>query len=322
MWLLATITVVIVAAGLFAVGALTSQWRYEEEARQAANYYADDADRRERQVCIPGPGAQLDDCLAETRDAERSDQRAEYDLEAQRTSALWTAIMGWMSSLAVGLSAIGVYLIYRTFRQTLAQAAEIERSVNEASRSATAMEGVAASMAINAEQIVESVAMQRRFGEMHLRAHIDVQIWHAIYQDETKVFEAIPRLLNTGNSTAQSIRWRIAAAVLPAPLPDGFRFKLPANKGGSGALASQQDGTMSALVDTRVLNDQVEFIKRGDGQALYVWGYVSYDDGFRRIRRRTFAQQLWWLRTGESNPDGTPKDIVRGCYLSKHNRGN
>lgn len=192
------------------------------------------------------------------------------------------------------------------------QAAKLERS-------AIAMERVAESTQANSSQFVRSVDMQRRFGEMQLRAHITVLLGQSVYQDENLRFESQPRLLNTGHTAASNVRWRIAADVLPVPLPDDFRFPLPPDFAGGSTLGPQQDGYMGAPVPHRVDEELAEKAKCADGHSLYVWGYVSYEDQFRRTHRCTFAQQVWWMQPAKG-ADVSP--MVRVAYLAKHNRSN
>lgn len=57
---------------------------------------------------------------AQYRQQEAADnhRRAEADLEAQQTMAKWTRLMGIAAVLGVGLSIVGVYLIWRTWHAT------------------------------------------------------------------------------------------------------------------------------------------------------------------------------------------------------------
>lgn len=67
-----------------------------------------------------------DRCRTGALRAARADQREEYDLYSQRTMALWTAIMGIMAVTGAALSAIGIYLVWRTWDATR-EAAESSR---------------------------------------------------------------------------------------------------------------------------------------------------------------------------------------------------
>ncbi|ESZ88344.1 MAG: hypothetical protein Q27BB25_04535 [Blastomonas sp. CACIA14H2] len=67
-----------------------------------------------------------DRCRTGALRAARTEQREEYDLYSQRTMALWTAIMGIMAITGAALSAIGIYLVWRTWDATR-EAAESSR---------------------------------------------------------------------------------------------------------------------------------------------------------------------------------------------------
>ncbi len=114
-------------ASLFAAGFLTVstvqlartwQWEIEYDANRNAADYAADAENDISVKCAGLSGQPLDDCADEINDAARNNQRNEYDLAAQQTMALWTAIMGGMSVLGVCLSGVGVYLVWTTFKET------------------------------------------------------------------------------------------------------------------------------------------------------------------------------------------------------------
>lgn len=94
------------------------QWETDYEASHAAKNYAADADNQVMAKCGLSPAEPRNDCANKIYDAARKNQRDEYDLAAQRTMAIWTAIMGWMAVLGVGLSGLGIYLIWRTWDAT------------------------------------------------------------------------------------------------------------------------------------------------------------------------------------------------------------
>lgn len=205
-----------------------------------------------------------------------------------------------------------------------------QQAATSSAEAAAAMQSVAESMAINATQIVRSVGIseeisdrQKRLGETQLRAYVSVLIGGAFYQDDNYVFEANPVLQNIGNTPAHHLRWRIAADVLPVPLPDDFRFPLPprdTTNRRSLLLPPQQTFEMRAIVGRRVPAEEALMTKLGFGKSLYVWGVVTYRDHFRRRRRTTFAQQIFWRPSGPAGADGRVPEIVRGSYLPHHNK--
>jgi hypothetical protein len=121
-------------AALFAIIAieptiLAHRDAYNDAARNAA-HYAEDAKHDIAVKCARLAGQAHDDCADEIDNAAREDQRNEYDLAAQQISAMWAAIMGGMAVVGVGLSGVGVYLIWQTWAETRA-AADAGRRANE-----------------------------------------------------------------------------------------------------------------------------------------------------------------------------------------------
>jgi hypothetical protein len=206
-----------------------------------------------------------------------------------------------------------------------------QKAADSSAESAAAMRSVAASMATNVAQIIQSVEIskqvarsQRLFGQTQLRAYVSVLIGGATYQERSRnwKFDARPTLSNTGHTPARNLRWRARAAILPVPLPDDFKFPIPAHGAGGALLTPQQTADMLAVVDDFVDDADIADIKRGNGRALYVWGYLIYQDIFRRTHRTTFAQQLHWVQSGPETPNGEIPEIIRGWYLPKHNKAN
>lgn len=171
----------------------------------------------------------------------------------------------------------------------------------------------------------DSAAAMDRIGRalsFQSRAYLSISLDGAVYQDATKKFEAVLKVTNTGFTAATNVRWKIAAAILPVPLPADFKYPLPRNAMGGLTVGAQQMGVMSAVVEHRVDEEAVAAIKLGMNQALYAWGTVSYKDVFRRTRRCTFAHHIYWMQVGRINEDGSTPEIVRTYYLARHNRAN
>lgn len=89
-----------------------------ERAAHNAAYHAKDAQDQIAQKCGVIANQAATDCAREINNAARAEQRQEYDLAAQETTAIWTAVMGWVAAFGVALSGLGVYLIWTTFRET------------------------------------------------------------------------------------------------------------------------------------------------------------------------------------------------------------
>jgi hypothetical protein len=220
-----------------------------------------------------------------TQDKAERDQKAEHDRDLVKlTFAL--AIIAAFQLIVYGYQA-------KKLRETVESAGEqaeaMERHIGEAARSANAM-----------EQVVASINAGNR---AVMRAYLAVTIGSAIYQ-ERRVgqpdlkFEARPNLVNTGNTQARKVRiMQRKAAILPNPHPSDFVFQLPDDDPtqGDSVVGAHLTYILNSVVDDFVPDVDIQAIKEGTGQALYVWGLVTYEDIFGEKHRTKYALQLYWL---------------------------
>jgi hypothetical protein len=101
---------------------LTQEFTYEQEARQAHAKYTKNGCN---EIAKPKPQvasvkkAESEPCAPNEKAQEENDNRRDYaDLVAQRSSALWAKIMGIAALIGMGLSFVGVALVWTTFRET------------------------------------------------------------------------------------------------------------------------------------------------------------------------------------------------------------
>jgi hypothetical protein len=229
------------------------------------------------------------------------------------------ALIGMLQLLVFGCQALKLRQTIHAMKEIAAgQTADMQESIAEAARAATAMQEVSKSLEINAREIVESVktskeiaARQRMFGEMQMLAYVSVLIGSGVFQERDKGlrFEANPQLRNTGNTPAHKVRYRVAADILPVQLPKDFKFPLPKDVAGGALLSPHQPAQASAVVKDFIPDEEVADIKNGTGKSLFVWGAITYEDAFKITRRVTFAQQITFR--------GLPgKEIISGYYLT------
>ncbi|MFN3747983.1 MAG: hypothetical protein ACK4SJ_04775 [Sphingorhabdus sp.] len=112
----------VVVASLFVVlltgvGASVQLGYYQQAADQATKHQRW-AKNEIRAGCPSFDNLSKAQCAYQAKQSAEEDERAEYDLYAQRTSALWAAIMAFAALLGIGLSGVGVYLVWTTFRET------------------------------------------------------------------------------------------------------------------------------------------------------------------------------------------------------------
>jgi hypothetical protein len=197
-----------------------------------------------------------------------------------------------------------------------AQSAEMQASINEAVRAATAMEEVAAGIAVSAQAAQDSVATLKERTAIQMRAYLTVLIHQGVYQERDKglKFEVKPMLINSGQTPAHKVTYRARAAVFPYPLPDSVTLDPPEDTLRSAlVLGPQQNIIMNALVDTVFDDDVADDIKSGKKMRAYIWGTATYFDAFGVPHQTNFCHSVYWVVL----PDG--KFFVTGNYAARHN---
>lgn len=94
-----------------------SKW-YEDDASDRSSQYAEYADKYIADRCIALAAQDQSDCEYKAKQASRENQRIEQDLAAQKVTAWWTTIMGAAALIGMGLSAVGIILVWTTFYET------------------------------------------------------------------------------------------------------------------------------------------------------------------------------------------------------------
>jgi len=264
------------------------------------------------------------------RDAPVSSQAQRTGTETNPDKGFWDSVVhdpvaAFTGLLFLATMALGIFT-YRLWKATLElakdardnstdQADKMERSIEQATRSAKAMEAMAVSNATNSAQIAESVSLSRKA----MRTRISVLIGGATYQERDVKFEARPQIVNRGATEARDVRWKIDAAILPTPIPADFKFPLPKESFGGSVIGPQGEGTISAIVADRVPSNQVEAIKIGTPHGLVVWGFVAYRDIFGKRHLTTFCQLMYWKQVAKKRAFRSKPQAPFGYYLPMHN---
>jgi hypothetical protein len=130
-----------------------------------------------------------------------------------------------------------------------------------------------------------------------IRAYLTVAHGPANYQStiDNRKFDVRPLLGNSGMTPARKVKYRIAADILPNPLPANFDFPLRPDDPGAGLIGPHQNFYMLAMVPDFVPDVEIGDIKMGTTKSLYVWGLVTYEDMFGEAHKLTFCAQVIWL---------------------------
>jgi len=196
-----------------------------------------------------------------------------------------------------------------------AQARDMQASINEAVRAATAMERLAASIEISAKAAVESVATVREVSARQMRAYLSVLLNTGIYQEREHnlKFDVRPLVYNSGNTPAHKFTYWANAKILPNPLPHDFDFPVGTDTLKAGfVLGPHQNIILNATAPDFISDDEVEEVKRGIKRRITVWGVVFYEDVFGEKRETRFCHSIYWVR-------GEKGESISGNYAPRHN---
>lgn len=157
-WALAALSAIIVIS-VIGYG-LIQQSAYSQSAANRSADYSENAAAQINQACAGVAKLEKPICIekaaTEYRLQARDKQREYDDLAAQQTSALWTSIMGIAALIGMGLSAVGVFLVYTTFRETRNQSQAVREQVDMARAQSNPNVEIGVSLTISAE--IESSA--------------------------------------------------------------------------------------------------------------------------------------------------------------------
>ncbi len=211
---------------------------------------------------------------------------------------LFTALLWWVT-----------YRLSKDGRSnSKTQSIEMQKSIAEATRAASAMEKLA-------NHSAESVATLKDVTARQMRAYLIVSINTGIYQERVKSlkFEVKPSLNNSGHTPAHKMSYWATARILPFPLSEDFKFPIPEDAPiNPMLLGPNQTIELNAIVDDYVPDEEVTGIKMGTERRVYIWGIVTYSDAFDVVRTTKFCHNLFWRGIGE-------KEIVSGSYAAHHN---
>lgn len=195
------------------------------------------------------------------------------------------------------------------------QSEEMQKSIAEATRAATAMEKMAEAASVSSNAASESVAALKARTAQQMRAYLTVLAGNGIYQEREKQlrFAVHPTLLNSGHTPASNMSYWAKATILPFPLPEEFEFTIHENPiKSSMVIGPQQSVILDAVVDGFVPDGEVADIKIGTTRRVHIWGIVTYSDVFNEVHTTRFCHSIRWF--GSAGDEKTA-----GTYSFRHN---
>jgi hypothetical protein len=169
------------------------------------------------------------------------------------------------------------------------QTADIQASLAETTKAASAMQRIAESMAISVESVKVSVGINREIAdrqklitELQSRAYLTVVFEGVVPQNAEAGLRFEPRMkiVNRGNTPAANVRYSALADVLAFPLREDFAFPVPElPRGHSSPIGPGLEKIISAVVPRIYPEVERAQICKSNGQRIIMWGTILYEDG-------------------------------------------
>jgi hypothetical protein len=164
----------------------------------------------------------------------------------------------------------------------------------------------------------QTITASEDVAKRELRAYLTVVIGAAFFQQRRSDadggdlrFECRPLIVNTGQTPARNVTFKARAAIMQMHSVKNAHLPEDPDEGfGGSIIGSQQNATMSAVVEDYCADDEVDSIKyaRGD-KCLLAWGRVTYEDVFGEEHFTRFCQGIYW----------DLQNNVRGNYIPGRN---
>lgn len=259
-----------------------------------------------------------------TPKTEQESAQEKQSRQDQSSANWWMVKLTGIIMLIAALQTFVFGLQARRLRQTVEKMDEIARSQTEdmkasiaqATRSAAAMEKVAADIAVSSKAATESVETLKQRTAQQMRAYITVVIGNAVYQNRANGlrFQVMPVVLNAGATPAYKLSYSMRADILPHTLPQDYQLPPLPQPVGESILGPHQQIILveGSIVDGFVPDQDVDAIMHLTGErALFAWGVIIYEDIFGQQHQTEFCHRMQWIPSG-----------VFGIYTPGRNRAN
>ncbi|MGA9667401.1 MAG: hypothetical protein WBQ69_13280 [Gallionella sp.] len=192
------------------------------------------------------------------------------------------------------------------------QAREMNDSIAQSIRSASAMEDVAKATKNNA-------ALMQEIFHKQIRAYIAVDIGVPTCQDGELRFATAPIMTNTGFTPARNVSHKIMSDILNTNITDAYKFDESAQFVLSDAVLSpRQQFVINSIVDKKYPIEDVPAIMQGKDKRLFVWGTITYEDIFGNSWETNFCHNFIFFR--DKNNEGVEIIKFLGYYYRSHNQ--
>lgn len=325
-WLIAAPTLWLLIADLVSVSR-----SYERHATEASEYYAGEAEREIGQACPRLAPELQNDCVGKAETSARENQRREQELAAQKVTAWWTQIMGGAALIGMALSAIGVALVWTTFREqrraTNLAKEEADRARNDAAESAANAKAALAIAARNADSAEKQVELSAETAKRELRAYVlcdeTVTNMTGTLEGVLVSYDIDIHWKNSGSTPATSMKFFVGTINTNCGIPREFRYIE------DNAVESETKALGPGGIAVMTITMPIDAMRIPQGFESYFYSWVEYDDAFQEKRRR--SEVCYKLIVGEPVPTrdtrvqilnaGPFNGMDDGCHMPLQTKG-
>ena len=182
------------------------------------------------------------------------------------------------------------YRLSRNARTTgTAQSLAMSKSIEEATRSASAMEEVAKATKDNA-------VLMKGILQKQMRAYLAFEGPSFVPQDATTGwrYEVRFNVKNFGHTSAQAVNVNSKLAIVDFPIPDNFDLRLDVMDEPGADFSTQQTYIFAASLSELVSEAEIESFKQWNGKVLCLYGAVKYADVFGDAHLTNFFKVCRW----------------------------
>lgn len=273
-----------VAFSLLILGyGLLQSSKYEWQADSHTREYSGYTSKKVAESCVGVPQVERIKCLYDAMDAEAEYKYNQADLVAQRQSALWAYIMALAAIIGMLLSAVGVFLVWTTFRETRR----------------------------TADQALEANRIAQDGQQRQLRAYLTFK--SVVVSFDENDWKLQIEWINAGQTPAYHVHTYADWIELESPIPDDFGFLPQPPRLGEGVATIGMGISVFGTCETDFPKALLSAIASGVRYG-YIWGAVDYMDAFG-VPRRTEA--ALWMRVENLTGDGNI--VIRWTSVGRHN---
>ncbi len=234
-----------------------------------------------------------------------------YGIFLERTTDWLLVLFNFLLVIVTGFLVLYNSRLWKTteklWRASIDQSVAMDQSINEAARSAIAMEKVARSMQISTETAKENVEIFRDVREKQLRAWVfvaDIGVFNVAsplpddirpdYQPtgaELNFPKSGPSALliikNSGNTPSYNTTNWVSICFKEYPLNSDLPEKRSNLLETKATIPQGGQTTLSTFLPEPLTSEQIENLRRGNA-AIYIHGGIIYTDVFGEIRNTNF----------------------------------